>query len=280
MDESSEGTPEFSDFLRAIGRQIRLLRERAGLTQEQVAERLGHSVEHVGSIERGRRTPQVAYLVAIDELLGAEGLLLTTAEDIQRAKAKSRVRHPAWFRDFARLEADADESHDYSNQAIPGLLQSEDYARAIFRMRRPLWDEDTIEARTADRMARKAVFDRWPPLTADFVIEEWVLHRPIGGPDVLAAQLEGLLALGRRRTIEIQVMPMSRTEHPCMDGPVTLLTPRGGSQVAYTEIQGFSRLVTEPEEVRLIASKYGMLRAQALTPSESLTLIETLLGDG
>jgi hypothetical protein len=236
-------------------------------------------METVSSVERACRVPQPDFLEAADRVLDAGGLLKIAIEDVAKAKAKSRVRHPVWFRDFARLEAEAVEICDYSNQIVPGILQTEAYARAIFTMRRPLLDEETIQRRTADRLARQEIFDRWPAPTASFVLEEVVLHRPIGGRKVLAGQLEHLLRVGRMRNVELQVMPTDREEHPANGGAFILLTPGGRTQVAYTEVQGHNRLITDPEEVRVMASRYGILRGQALTPRESLVLVEKLLGE-
>ncbi len=267
------------DLFKTIGKQVKLLRERAGLTQKELGEQLGYSEEQISSIERGRRTPTPEFLDAADKLLGAGGLLAVAKEDVRRAQARARTRHPAWYRDYAQLEAQAVELHNYSNQAVPGLLQTEEYARAIFSQRRPLLDEKTIEQRVADRMTRQQICERWPSPTFSFILEEAVLQRPIGGRAVQEAQLRQLLRVGRMRTVELQVMPTDREEHPSMGGPFILLTPKGRPQVAYLEIQNVSRLITDLEEVRVHAARYGIIRAQALTPRESLILIDKMLGE-
>jgi DNA-binding XRE family transcriptional regulator len=94
-----------ADLHRAVGKQLKLLRERAGWTQKELGDRLGYGEDLISALERGRRTPQPELLDAADDLLGAGGLLKATKEDVARAKARTRVRHPAWFRDYARLEA-------------------------------------------------------------------------------------------------------------------------------------------------------------------------------
>ncbi|MFE6665701.1 Scr1 family TA system antitoxin-like transcriptional regulator [Streptomyces sp. NPDC057697] len=81
------------------------------------------------------------------------------------------------------------------------------------------------------------------------------------------------------RTVKLQVMPTARDEHPSMDGPFTLLTPRGLGEAVYTEIQGHARLITDPDEVRQFSERCGITRAQALTPKKSLMLIEKMLGE-
>lgn len=189
------------------------------------------------------------------------------------------MRHPEWFRDYARLEAEAVELHYYGALSLPGLLQTEGHARAVFIARRPLLDEETIEQRVTARLARQEILTRWPPPLVTFTIEESVLQRPIGSRDVHREQLQRLLKVAPLRNVELQVMPTDRSDHPSLGGPFTLLTPKGKPQVGYLEVQNTSRLVTDVEEVRMLAARYGSIRAQALTPRESLALIEKLLGD-
>ncbi|MFJ5116686.1 Scr1 family TA system antitoxin-like transcriptional regulator [Kitasatospora sp. NPDC088548] len=274
--EDPEGT---TDFFRALGKQIKLLRERSGLTQKELGEQVGYTEALIGSVERGRRTPQPEFLDSADKLLDAGGLLSIAKDDVASAKAKARVRHPAWFRDFAGLEAEAVEIHDYSTLDIPGLLQTEARARALYGMRQPLQAEDVIEQRVAARMARQEILTCWPRAMFSWVIDESVLMRPLGGWDVHRGQLRNLLTVGQMRGMSIQVMPLDRTEHAGMGGPFILLTPKGRAQVGYVEGQQTGRLVTDMEDVRIMAARYGTLRAQALAPQESLTLIEKMLGE-
>ncbi|MEO3763239.1 helix-turn-helix transcriptional regulator [Streptomyces sp. B8F3] len=273
------GSEEVADLFRAIGRMVKAARERAGMSRRELGQAVGYSEEQISSIERGRRTPQPDFLVTVDELLGCGGLLALLGEDVERAKARRRVRHPEWFRDYAELEATAVELHYYASLSLPGLLQTEGHARAVFTSRRPLLDEETIDQRATARMARQQILTRWPPPLVSFTVEESVLQRPTGSATVHREQLRRLLTVAPLRNVEFQVMPTERTDHPSLGGPFTLLTPPGKSQLAYVEVQNISRLVTDPEEVRMLASRYGSIRAQALTPSESLALIEKLLGD-
>ncbi|MBL1100784.1 Scr1 family TA system antitoxin-like transcriptional regulator [Streptomyces coffeae] len=151
------------DLFRALGRQIKVLRERGGLRQKELGERLGYSEATISSVERGLRVPQPEH--------------------------------------------------------------------------------------------------------------------PFGGRDVQRGQLERLFETARMRNVEVQIMPTDSEEHAGMGGPFTLLTPKGRSQVAYLEVQNLSRLITDAEEVRILAAKYGSIRSQALTPRESLLLLEKMLGE-
>ncbi|MFC9165645.1 Scr1 family TA system antitoxin-like transcriptional regulator [Streptomyces fungicidicus] len=275
----AEGTDEVADLFRTLGRQIKVARERAGLSQKELGERIGYGEETISSVERARRTPQPELLVAVDRLLDCGGLLASAAEDVERAKTRRRVRHPEWFRDYARLEAEAVELRYFANQAVPGLFQTQEYARAVFTSRQPFFDEETIEERVVARMARQDLMTRWPTPTVSAVVQESILRQPFGGPAVQRGQLEQLLRIGRLRHIELQVMPTASEDHAGMGGPFTLLTPKGRPQVAYLEVQHFSRVVTDPEEVRVLAAKHGSIRGQALTPRESSRLLEKMLGD-
>nr|WP_237282159.1 helix-turn-helix transcriptional regulator [Streptomyces rubrolavendulae] len=267
------------DLMRAVGKQVKLLRERAGLTQRELGERLGYSEDLVSSLERGRRTPQREFLEAADDALDAGGLLRATIEDVERAKAKARVRHPAWFRDYARLEREAVEINFYNCHDIPGLFQTERRIRALYEMRKPLLDEETVEQRVVSRLARQDILTQWPPPMITAVVEEVVLQRPLGERDVHREQLEQLLRLARLRNVELQVMPTGRTQHAGMGGSFILLTPKGKPQLGYVEAQSSSRLVTDAEEARIMAARYGSIRAQALTMQESLALIEKMVAE-
>jgi transcriptional regulator with XRE-family HTH domain len=261
----------------ALGKMVKLLRERKGLTQKEFGELVGYGPDAVSSMERGVRTLRPEVLIKADELLDAGGLLKEVLPEVEEAMAKTRTRHPEWYRSYAGLEAEAVSLYDYSTMGVLGLLQTEDYARAVFTQRHPPLDEETIEKRVADRLSRQQLFEKWPPPECSFVLEQAVLERPIGGPAVHAGQLRRLLHIGRMRNVQLQVMPTGRDEHPCLDNSFTLLTPKGKEQVVYMESQGYPRLITGREEVRILAARYGIIRAQALNPHESLDLIEKML---
>ncbi|MFG2897310.1 helix-turn-helix domain-containing protein [Streptomyces zaomyceticus] len=266
-------------LFRALGKIIKVLRKNAGLSQTELAEITHCSEDLISSIERGVRTPQPDFLSRVDPVLRAGGVLLAAVDDVREALARARVRHPDWFRSFARAEAEAVALHYYAVQAVPGILQTPSYALSLFRDRRPMLDEATIEKRVADRISRQVLFDKWPAPTISFVLEAAVLLRPFGGPEIHREQLRRILDVARRRTVDFQIMPLDGYEHPYLDGAFTLLTPKGRREAAYTEIYGHPRLITDPEEVRQYTERYGIIRAQALTQQESLTWLEKLLGE-
>lgn len=146
-------------------------------------------------------------------------------------------------------------------------------------MWRPLLAQDVIEERVAARLARQEIFARTPQPTISFVIEEAVLRRPLGGRAVMRGQLEQVLLCGRRRNVEIQVMPTDLEEHAGREGPFTLIETCEGRRIAYVEGYKDSRLHTERRAARELEEQYGVLRAQALTPRASVAFVEKLLGE-
>lgn len=273
-EQRAEGGYESgAGILHVFGRQLKLFRERAGVDRAELGARTGYSASTIASFEQGRRIPPPRFIDGADEVLGAGGVLKVGKEEVARAQ------YPAFFRDAARLETKAEALHVYATKAVPGLLQSEEYARAVFTMWRPLLDEETVGQRVAARLARQDIFSRTPLPTISFVIEEFVLRRPLGGWAVMRGQLEQILLHGHRRNVEIQVMPIEREEHAGLEGPFTLIETGEGQRIAYVEAYKDSRLYTERRPVREIEEQYGILRAQALTPRESLALVEKLLGE-
>ncbi|GAA1556461.1 helix-turn-helix transcriptional regulator [Streptomyces globosus] len=262
-----------SGILRVFGRQLKRFRARAGMERTELGARLGYSASTIAAYEQGRRVPPPRFIDQADDLLDAGEVLKEMKEEVARAQ------YPAFFRDAARLEAEAVELHVYATKAVPGLLQSEDYARAVFTMSRPLLTEEMVEQRVAARLARQEILTRMPLPTISFVIEESVLRRPLGGRTVMHGQLRQVLLTGQRRNVEIQVVPTELEEHAGLEGPFTLIETRDGRRIAYVEGYKDSRLHTDRKPVRELEEQYGILRAQALTPRASLVFVEKLLGE-
>lgn len=256
-----------------VGRQVKLWRTEAGLSQSEFGSQIGYSENLVYKVEAGKRIPQPDFLDSADDVLGAGGKLSAMKKDVAEA------RYPKKVRDLAKLEGEAVELGAYGNHNMHGLLQTEEHTRALFEMRRPAYPEDEVERQVAARMARQEVFERRPSPTLTFVQEEATLRRPIGGQVVHRRQLERLLEVGQLRHVEIQVMPHDRDDHAGMAGEIRLLKLSDGTTVGHSEVQLTSRLISKPQEVQILELRYGIIRSQALTPRESLAYIEKLLGE-
>jgi DNA-binding XRE family transcriptional regulator len=257
-----------------IGAQLAVFRGVAGLTQAGLGYASGIHEETVASIEQGRRPLKMDVAIKLDDLLDTKKALQTAV-----AKVPERERFPAFAQDFVEHEQDALTLLSYQTQAAPGLLQTEAYARAVFAELYPPLGEEQLEEWVQARLDRQKVLERKPrPPMVNFLLEESILHRPIGGHDVLRAQNEHLRRCAELPFLGLQIMPTNRGAHAGLDGPMVLLETPDHDQLAYIEGQLVSFLHDDPDQVSVLQQKYGMLRSQALSPEGSKRLLDDLLG--
>ncbi|PTH88167.1 transcriptional regulator [Streptomyces sp. A244] len=256
-----------------VGRQLKLRREAVGMRAAEFGTAVGYGEDMVYKIEGGKRIPRQDYLVRADEVLGAGGLVAAAWEDVKR------VRYPKSVRALAQLEAKAVELGVYVGLSIHGLLQTPEHARALFEAWQPPYSEEEVEHLVAARMARKAIFERSPAPALSFVLEEATLRRRVGGTMVWRQQLEHLLGVARLRNVTLQVMRMSSGAHPGLDGRIEVLKFDDGAAVGRSDGAFNGRPTSDPKHLRILELRYGTIRAQALTPGESLAFIEQVLGE-
>ncbi|KUN21224.1 DNA-binding protein [Streptomyces antibioticus] len=253
-----------------FGALLRFFRERAAMTQEALGKHVGYSKSQVAMVERGERSPKGQLVETADQVLGAQGALAVLAE---KEFGKGGLR--PWTEDYLAEEKKAAALHVYQTHLIPGSIQTEAYARAVFTSNRcPTLDEEEIAKRVVARLKRQELFARKPAPTISYVLEEAVLTRPLGGAATLKEQLHHVLAIAELRHVEIQVMPHSRETHAGLAGRMSLLETADRQQLAYVEGHRGGYFVSEQPDVGDLFGKYGILRAQALSPEESATLIE------
>ncbi|WP_328341132.1 helix-turn-helix domain-containing protein [Streptomyces violaceus] len=259
--------------LATVGRQLRLRRESVGMRAADFAVAVGYGEDLVYKVEGGKRIPRQEYLDKADEVLGAGGLVAAAWEDVKK------VRYPKRVRELAKLESQAVEVGIYESNGINGLLQVPGHARALFEAMQPPYSPDEVERMVAARMARASIYERTPAPALSFVMEEAALRRPIGGTMVWRQQLERLLEVGRLHNVVLQVMPLNCETHSGMDGKIELLKFADGSAVGRSDGAFNGRPTSEPKHLRILELRYGTIRAQALSPRESLAFIEQLLGE-
>ncbi|MFD7758740.1 helix-turn-helix domain-containing protein [Streptomyces microflavus] len=229
----------------AVGRQIKAWREAAGMRAAEFGAAMGYGEDLIYKVEGGRRIPRPEFMDGADGVLGAGGKLAAMKADI------AEVWYPEKIRELARLEAAAVELSAYGSHNIHGLLQTEEYARALFGMRRPAYSQDEVERLVAACVARQSIFSRSPAPELSFVQEEVTLRRHLGGRMVWRRQLERLLEVSELRHVEIQVMPTSRDEHAGMGGEMQVLKFKDGSAVGRSEGDFGSRPVSDPKYPRM-----------------------------
>ncbi|MEU6480578.1 helix-turn-helix transcriptional regulator [Streptomyces sp. NPDC047017] len=258
----------------AVGSLVAHYRRRAGLTQERFAELAHIHVDTVGSIEQGRLALQPDRAAQFDELLNTGGALAVLV-----ACLPVRDRVVQFAQGLVEHEQEAVSILSYQSLAVPGLLQTRDYCRAVFDYRYPAIESETAEQWVNTRMERQLIWQRDRPPVGHFVLEESVLKRQVGGPEVMREQYRQILEYAEPTNMSFQIVPEEQTPHASLDGPMVLLETPEHERLVYLEVQRASFLVDDPEEVSDYHHKYAMLRSQALSPDKSARLLHGLLGE-
>ncbi|NSC23387.1 helix-turn-helix domain-containing protein [Streptomyces albus subsp. chlorinus] len=272
--DDTEREPDPSDSLRTFGAVVQALREHAGFSRVEFGKLVGFSKHTVESVELGRRMPDEVFVERAEEALGNTGALRKAARHLTRGEPGLA----AWFRRWARLERLAASLGTYECRLIPGLLQSEGYARAAFDNSIPPLADAQMEAQAVARMERQKLIRERPNTAFSFVVEEHIVRRRLGGDEVTREQLDHMLALAGLRNVSVQIMPTDSVCHAGLDGPLALLEMPDGKRLAYSEGQKNGRLITDAKLVTVLHQRYATLRAQALNPVDSVGLLRRIRG--
>ncbi|WP_035798053.1 helix-turn-helix domain-containing protein [Kitasatospora mediocidica] len=254
-----------------FGAKVRLFREREDMTLEQLAGIVKYSRSHIARIEVAETIPPPDLPACLDAMFGTDGIFSTLYE-----LAKHEI-HPDQYRRRMELEARARVIDEYAGQLVPGLVQTEDYARALFRVSNPEASPAQIEEMVTARLMRQALLRADPPPYLSMILDEAVIRRPVGGPIVMRAQLASLAALVDTPTTLLQILPFEHGGHALMGGALTLTTLADRSCIAYEEGIDSGTLFEEPERASKRRREYDRLRAYALTPSRSADLIHDVM---
>lgn len=262
---------------RRLGRELRRLRENAGLSVTEVAVQLGWSVSKVNRIENARIALTAANVGHACDLFGADSA--TKAGLIQLCK-DAAVRgwwtayHDVLGGSYVVLEADASAIRTWEPLLIPGLLQHEDYARELIRGGRPDLDESDMRRRVDARMTRKVCLLGTNAPMFHALVDEGALRRPMGPPSVMARQLDDLLHVAERPNITIQILPLTVGSHIGLDGAFSVLSfDVEDPDVGYTGCPGGDVFVEAADQVRNLKLSFERLASACLSPKESAVLI-------
>nr|WP_237293373.1 MULTISPECIES: helix-turn-helix transcriptional regulator [Streptomyces] len=267
------GEPDSSDSLRTFGAVVQALREHAGLSREDFVPLVRFSKHTVASSEQGRRMPDPEFVERAEAALGNTGALKKAARHLSRQPGLA-----SWFRKWARLEAEAVTLYTYECRLIPGLLQTEGYARTLFEHRLPPLSDEEVEDHLAARLKRQRLLHERPNTAYSFILEEHLFLRRAGGTAVTRALIEHILDLTQLRNIEIQVMPQVRERHAGLDGPMQLLETSANRWFGYCEGQEGGQFICDPKVVSTLQLRYARMRSQALSEEESVSLLRQMRG--
>lgn len=255
-----------------FGSRVRKLRTAAGLTQTDVGA-LTHVVgSRIAQIERATGAkPTLELTRALDKELVADDLLVDLWPYVYREA------FPNWSQAFIAYSARAAVIRQYAAHAVPGLLQTPEYAKALLSVGHSLRDAEHLEERVAARLDRQVRLTGPDRPEMWIILDEAVLRRPVGGSAVMRGQLEKLIRMAQEPGITVQVLPFDQGEHGALGGSLTVLVMPDGTEVAYTEGAHHGQLTEEPDEVERFVLTYDHLRAMALPPLMSLDLIRSVL---
>ncbi|MBX9388162.1 helix-turn-helix domain-containing protein [Streptomonospora nanhaiensis] len=253
-----------------FGIELRKWRQQARLSQQELADAVPMSQSHLSAIERGAKRTTEAQVLRLDSVLSAGGQLLRRWEDSQRTV----TGYAEWFAGVAVTEREATEIREYCPLIVAGLLQTGDYARAVFREGWPNQTERETEDRVRARMERQALLENERPPMLRVVLEEHVLDRPIGGREAMKTQLRRLVEMAQRPHVVITVVPTSAPICPGQDGGFMLFTVPNKGTVAFTETKVSGHPSDDPETVAVYLNTFGDLTTAALPPAQSLELMK------
>ncbi|MER5951256.1 helix-turn-helix transcriptional regulator [Streptomyces sp. NPDC001904] len=250
-----------------FGSELRYWREAAGLSQPALGDRLFCTASLIGQVETAHKVPTREFAERLDTVFpsgGAFGRLIGLV---------LRTQLPSWFQEYAGLEAQATYISTYQAQVVYGLLQTEEYARAVMEAPNP----PNLDELVAARMERQRILHRGDPPQVWVVLDEAALRRPIGGPNVMWNQLAYLLGFRDQRHVSVQVLPFAAGQHTGLTGTFNLLRFEGDPDVLYTEDFAQGHATANPGTFKEGSFRYARLQAAALSVEDSAALISRVM---
>jgi transcriptional regulator with XRE-family HTH domain len=255
--------------LNFFGAELRRARAAAGLSQDQLGQRLGYSGAQVGKVEMGERAPSADFAQRCDQALPETGGLFARIYKLAR---RWDGGYPPWFAEWIETERRATSLCWWEPLVVPGLLQTAEYARAILAAG-PDTMEDELEQMVAARLERQAILDRPRPPVLLVVLDEAVLHRGIGPPKIMHDQLLHLAGLSGRHRITIQVVPARVGAHAGLLGGFAIASAGSAPDIVYLETSADGQVAEKSSVVAQVTRRFDTLRAVALPKDDSRDLI-------
>jgi DNA-binding XRE family transcriptional regulator len=264
------------DALRThFGRELRRLRQRAGLSMNQLAEALGCTPQWIHQLEKTDKSVPEQMSLDLDTYFKTDGWedddgVFHRIYNALRRAGQRRVLRPG-FKSYAEHEAKAIGVRCFAPQVVPGLLQIEDYARGIMD---PSESAEIREARVAGRLERQAVLTREKPPMAMFVLDESALRRPVGGPSVMVNQIDHLIGIAQSPYVQVRIMPFVRITPASLAGSFILLSFEKEADLMYVESGAVSLLLEAKDQIFTAGVRFDTIMGEALSQVESIELME------
>ncbi|MBB5933985.1 helix-turn-helix domain-containing protein [Streptomyces zagrosensis] len=268
MAATQKEAPEPQDAVAYFGSEVRHAREHAGMTQAQLAKEARYERPYVSRMENGSLLASEAFADTCDRVFQTSGHFARLRRRV------SRQGHPEWFIPYLLLEEQASKILDFSAYLVMGILQTAEYAEALYRASHPRDSDATITEKVKARLQRRGIFERPAPPLLWMVLDEGCLRRQVGGREVMRQQLDHLLVQAQNPNIVLQVLPFD-SGAPAAGEPFTLLTSVDDASppVLYTEMMGIGHVIDSAPVVGTSTEQYERLRADALSPEKTLWLL-------
>jgi transcriptional regulator with XRE-family HTH domain len=262
--------------LRVFGAMLRFYRTQAGLSQTDLGARVHFSGDLVSKIEMGQRIATEEFTAACDGLPNlATGGALTELRGLMKEAIKNRAL-PGWFVDWPRKEAMARSLRWFELVAVPGLLQTEEYAQAVLRTQ-VMATEEQVEDMVRARMERQSILTREHPPMFWVIFDEGVLRRPVGGVEVMAGQLVRLAEAAQQPNIVLQVIPLAVGAHQGMSGNFVIADFAEGPPAVYQDTAARGQIIEDSDDIAVVTVMWETLKAEALSRSASQELIKEVV---
>lgn len=246
--------------------ELAAFRAKAGWSQEQLAAEMNYSPSLVAMVEGLRRAPTLDFARACDRVFDLPGTFVRLQEHSRAAPL------PSWFRPYAETEATATQLRSWQPSFVDGLLQTEDYARAVLSGR-PNTSHDDIEELVNGRMSRQAILEHPDPPLLWAVIDEGALHRCVGGEKVMREQLFHLAEMAMRPNITVEVVPYSAGGHYALLGALNIIEAPDAARVGYLETANEGFIIEAPSTLAMMMLIFDTVRSETLSRRASLDFI-------
>lgn len=253
-----------------FGAELRRHRTAAGMSQDDLGHAINFSGALVGRVEMAERMPSQDFADRCDEALNTGGFFGRFRDLVKREA------FPTWFGPFLEYEQKASKICNWDNRVVPGLLQTEDYARAVMQAGRPQEAPEIIDRDVAIRMDRQAVLVREDAPLLWCVLDEAVLRRPVGGAETMREQVKRLIEVAESTNVVLQVLPFVVTDHPGADGPLAIMESASDPPVAFAEGWHNERLIESAADLADAVMAFDLIRAAALPRGASLDIIRAV----
>lgn len=255
------------------GDELRRKRETANLTQADLGDEVVCSPSLIAHFEAGRRTPTLDDAKRLDKVLQTDGFF------VRMRRTLGKARFAAHFEQAAEAEQLATFIEEYAVSLVPGILQTENYARAVFRGFQPHNTTSSIDKRVVNRLERARILKNPDTPRVWVILNENVIRAQVGGPPVMTEQLRHIAHLGRSGRVLVQVLPHQAGAHATMNSMVSLMRFADAPDLAYVEGLHTGSLTDEPSLVRSYRDAYDLARAVSLSPEASLDLLDSVAED-